>query len=45
MDVINLQSHSNHLCYKRDLLLFADQGFYDMLMFHIIGSLVQTANP
>ena len=45
MNVVNLQSHSNHLCYKRDLLLFADQGFYDMLMFHIIGSLVQTANP
>lgn len=34
-DVVNLQNHSNHLCCKRDLLLFADQSFYDVLMFHI----------
>lgn len=34
-DVINLQNHPNHLCGKRDLLLFADQSFYDMLILHI----------
>lgn len=34
-NVINLQNHSNHLRGKRDLLLFANQGFYDMLMLHI----------
>lgn len=34
-DVINLQNHPNHLGGKRDLLLFANQGFYDMLILHI----------
>lgn len=34
-DVINLQNHSHHLCREGYLLLFANQGFYDMLLLHI----------
>ena len=41
-DVISLQNHPDHLCGKRDLLLLANQGFYDMLILHIVTALVQS---
>lgn len=34
-DIINLQNHSNDLSRQRNLLFLTNQGFYNMLLFHI----------